>query len=612
MQAQTGDNPADSSTESSQITTLHTTTRLVVLDAVVNDGSGHPILGLKASDFALTEDGVPQTIFGFTEQDATTSEQPQSDELPVNTFSVKAPSFGNGAVTVIVLDGFAPHTRDQLRDYFSTAVLTMPVAIFRLDWQGMHLVQGFTSDRNVLVEAANSKRIWPPLGFRVRYAYAEGTPTQHLAAYLATIPARINLVWVGPVRGAFDERKLISDDFETRDAKTPAEQIERSLPSVPRAMAGAFNLIGDLKNSAEVKRLSRVALFAIKTDGVAIPPEYNLSFGGLDPYSRPPGQGSFVTGADALFAQADLEDLVAGQGGRAFFFSEVKNALGQILATGSHYYTISYRPTNSKWDGAFRKIHIEVPDLVKAQRPFRISQLLLGWADDLEPQLMYRTGYYADATPRDRASVSAERPISGHVRAEQRSPAKLTGLTPGEEERIKAAMVFASPTPDQIHFTAVITPSAQTEKKKGTLAPNNFLAGPFAGNSYRNYRVHYWIDPRDLHFARTASGVYRIDLRFVVVVYRDDGVAANSLATSAHIEVTGDQLPELMISGVTADQTIALPLAGSFFLRSGVHEINTNLVGALEIPSEWIKLVARDLLSGSAQSATEPPRLGVN
>jgi hypothetical protein len=129
------------------------------------------------------------------------------------------------------------------------------------------------------------------------------------------------------------------------------------------------------------------------------------------------------------------------------------------------------------------------------------------------------------------------------------------------------------------------------KKKDGRLAPNNFLTGPFAGSSYRNYRVHYWIDPQDLHFSRTASGAYRTDLRFVAVVYRDDGVAANSLATSAHLQVTEDQLAEILVSGVTADQTIALPLAGNFFLRSGVHEISTNSVGALEVPSEWVKLL---------------------
>jgi len=35
---------------------------LVLIDAVVTDGSGHQILGLDKNDFAVTENGVPQTI----------------------------------------------------------------------------------------------------------------------------------------------------------------------------------------------------------------------------------------------------------------------------------------------------------------------------------------------------------------------------------------------------------------------------------------------------------------------------------------------------------------------------------------------------------------------
>src|ERR1051326_7214058 len=35
---------------------------VVLIDAVVTDGSGHQILGLDKNDFAVTENGVPQTI----------------------------------------------------------------------------------------------------------------------------------------------------------------------------------------------------------------------------------------------------------------------------------------------------------------------------------------------------------------------------------------------------------------------------------------------------------------------------------------------------------------------------------------------------------------------
>ena len=169
-------------------------------DVVVTDGHGHPALGLKPSDFKLTEDGLPQTVDSLTEHDVPPldSSASQAEALPPNTFTVQPPVTGSGATTVIVLSGYSGFFRDQLRDYLQTAELTTPTAIFRIDWQGMHLIQGFTADRKALLEAVNSRRIWPPLPLsQASFVQAVGRPTQRLAAYLAGIPGRINLIWVG-------------------------------------------------------------------------------------------------------------------------------------------------------------------------------------------------------------------------------------------------------------------------------------------------------------------------------------------------------------------------------------------------------------------------------
>ena len=72
------------------------------------DGHGHPLKGLHASDFALSEDGVPQTISSFTEHDGTIAPAAvPAAELPPNTFAVQPPVTGNGAMTVIVLGQIA-------------------------------------------------------------------------------------------------------------------------------------------------------------------------------------------------------------------------------------------------------------------------------------------------------------------------------------------------------------------------------------------------------------------------------------------------------------------------------------------------------------------------
>jgi VWFA-related protein len=301
-------------------------------------------VGLKASDFHLTEDGVPQTIDGFIERDAPPLNSPPAAPLPPNTFAVQPPITGNGVMTVIVLNSFGSFTREQLKSYFQTADFTTPIAIFRIDWEGMHLVQGFTTQRSVLLEAANSKRIWPPLGpkfhqdpasFRVT---AQGSPTQHLAAYLAGISGRINVVWigaapVGQMSNAFPDE---SNPFPNPDSAS---------------LASVSQMVGDLNHTADVRRLGRVALYAILG-----------------------GNSCFMLAANEVVGR------VAAAGGRAFGCTDPKPAMEQIDATGSHYYTISYRPTNPDWNGAYRNIHLDVTGYAQPPFTLRWSQLITGWA----------------------------------------------------------------------------------------------------------------------------------------------------------------------------------------------------------------------------------------
>jgi VWFA-related protein len=587
--------PATSPDSAESLPTIHVTTRLVILDVVVSDGHNHPAAGLKPSDFTLTEDGVPQTIDSFTEHDAAppNPSAAETEALPPNTFAVRPPVTGSGAMTVIVLGGFGPFIRDQLREYFQTAELTAPTAIFRVDWQGMHLVQGFTADRKVLLGAVNSHRIWPPLRPPGSFITAVGTPTRRLAAYLAGIPGRINLIWIG--------------------GQTPAD-LDKDFPDESLSFNGVAGMVGDLNRTADVRRLSRVVLYTINASGVAVP-----AAGRIRPF-LPFSVSSEVSQADMepqvnlprdavpVFAASDLSDMVASAGGRAFRYTNPKDALAQITATGSHYYTISYRPTNSNWNGAYRRIHLDVAG--HAQPPFTLRwvQLITGWADDVEPTLMYRQGYFARSAPernpnRDFGSAaltSATPNVSttigpGAAPAPQR---RLISISPKgdmgpHQAQIAAAVVFGSLTPFQVHFTVVVTPApVKVKTKRGDdLPPGNFLTPPFRDARYRNFRIHYWIDPQDLHFVRTASGLYHDELRTIAVVYRDDGITANSYATTTRFDLSAADVEAIQVSGFTLDQTVAVPTTDdNFFLRAAVDEEPAGRIGAIEIPAEWAKV----------------------
>lgn len=60
--------PVSAQTTGSSTPTLKTESNLVIVPSLVTDKTGHPVFGLKASDFVLTDNGVPQKL--TLEQDA--------------------------------------------------------------------------------------------------------------------------------------------------------------------------------------------------------------------------------------------------------------------------------------------------------------------------------------------------------------------------------------------------------------------------------------------------------------------------------------------------------------------------------------------------------------
>ncbi len=164
-------------------------------------------------------------------------------------------------------------------------------------------------------------------------------------------------------------------------------------------------------------------------------------------------------------------------------------------------------------------------------------------------------------------------------------------------------MGFGVATPAQVQFTIQIAPAASTEALQtgAALPKDNFLIASYRSQPYRNHRIHYWIDPQHLKFTRTPAGIFRDDLQFAAIIYGDDGLAVNSISATAHIQVSADDLETILSSGVTFDQTIAIPASGSFYLRAGILETSTGHIGALEVPTTQIKLPEPQTLAAASQ-----------
>ena len=56
---------SESSISQPTVSTIQVFSREVLVDVIVTDAAGQPVLGLKQSDFSLEEDGKPQPVRSF-------------------------------------------------------------------------------------------------------------------------------------------------------------------------------------------------------------------------------------------------------------------------------------------------------------------------------------------------------------------------------------------------------------------------------------------------------------------------------------------------------------------------------------------------------------------
>src|SRR4029077_12752607 len=97
---------------------VRVTTRMVQVDTVVLDKEGHPVKGLKADDFTVTEDGVRQRIATFSERISEPANTVPAPVLPLhvttNRPAVTQTNAENGTVAVLLLDGLNTPPQDRI------------------------------------------------------------------------------------------------------------------------------------------------------------------------------------------------------------------------------------------------------------------------------------------------------------------------------------------------------------------------------------------------------------------------------------------------------------------------------------------------------------------
>ena len=338
---QSVDLPQDASQTS--VPTLHVTSREVIVDVEVTDANGKPVHGLKQSDFSIEENGKPQPIRSFREFGTEIPvAEPAAVKLPPGVYTNSQSTPLSGPVNILLIDALHSNPVNIFRElqgateYLTTMPQGTKVAIFLLAQSGTHMLQGFTSDRDLLLRAVHNNPASVPLTLsgqpvdRHTMNWATVDAFNQIAVYVAGIKGRKNLIWLVP-----------------------------GIP-VPLMRDGGYGWgNGDM---SLVHRLMDV-YERYTAEQIAVSP--------LDP------RGVVGLGMAQLRAEAVAEQ----SGGEAFYNNnDLKSLIAKAINHGAQFYTLSYIPPKQKDDGHYHHIKVELVDQPKLH-------------------LVYRQGYNAERVP---------------------------------------------------------------------------------------------------------------------------------------------------------------------------------------------------------------------
>jgi len=583
-------------------TTLHATTNLVVEDVVVTDAQQRPVRHLKASDFTLLEDGHAQAIKVFEEHSAGEPAQlPPAPRGGPGVFTNRLPFASTGPLNIILLDKLntpvdnQPYVRDQLLKYLKQPHPGSRTAIFGLTTQ-LHLLQGFTSDPEVLRAAVAGNRAGPKnspllhdpasgdapgaqdslsediigntpsavvvranlqqfvadLGYyqlqlRVRYTL-EGF--NQLGRYLSRLPGRKNLIWFS---GSFPV-SIHPDENSNNPFKA------------------ATDLQGEFRDTVDLLARSQVAVYPVDARGVIVSSNVDASVSGRE-YATEPGafghdQATFAM--QTADEQQTMMRMADSTGGKAYTnTNNLAEAVEKVVEAGSNYYTLAYSPTNSEWKGEFRKIRISL-----AQGGLKTA---------------YRPGYFADD------------PLAPVRRGVSNAPA------PGEVpfDPMRAAMMWGAPGPTEILFQASVQPASAGNEPALTQGnqSNGTVRGP-----YRRFAVSFSAQTADIQFNVTPDGFYHCALAFATYVYDSDGKPITSQGNTIKCDIPAAHFASVESSGIHFKQEISVPVKGEYFLRIGIQDLNSSHVGAVELPVFAVSKLAPLAADGAAPAPVSAPR----
>ena len=580
--------PIENGQNTSQITTIRTYSNLVVVDVVVNDSQGNPVHGLKASSFSLMENNKPQSLRHFEEH----SEVPATDiqlapepKLPPGLFTNKTPAPVNGPVNILLLDylntplASQPSARKQLIDYLDHAPPGTRIAIFALTTR-LVMLQGFTSDMGALKAALTSKKGAPQASDILSDPINGGPITDTtLSQAMSSSPTAVEGMLTQETVDSVSRFQALATSFQqdmiAKYTLNAFDMLARYLVGIPGRknviwFSGGFPLDVEpdatsanpndsvVRNDDELRKTdnlltrAQVAVYPVDARGLTTDPSLNFanSLTNVDANSGAAAASSYNSYLTEIAQEHEtMEAMAEDTGGTPFYNTNgLTQAVQKAIKNGSNYYTLTYSPNDTTWDERFRSIKIKV--------------------DQPGVKLSYRNGYYA-VDPNDRNKLSAQSAATAMV----------------QPTTMATAMMHGGPDPAEILFKVRIRP-ADTPPEPTPLKTNKTNPDPSVKveGPYKEYGVDLVPDPHAVSCRQEASGDRHCAIEVWTYVYDRDGQLLVTVGNRIYTHLTPADYVKLLAGGMWFHQQISVPVKGEHYLRTAIHDMVSDKVGAVEIP----------------------------
>ena len=383
-----------------------------------------------------------------------------------------------------------------------------------------------------------------------------------IGRFLAPLPGRKDLIWLSsafPVDIGRDPNLTVQD---------PASAYQG--PEVHDRDMRDYSV--QIKQAADLLNLSHVSVYPVDIRGLRVNSDLSASsnahyganpnFGGAaaslqntrstvrsnTSTSMNLSQQTFINADEATRSTMDM--IADDTGGHAFSGTNgLEEAVNSAMTSGSTYYSLTYAPTNPKYDGSLRHI--------------QISLKKSGYT------LSYRKSYYADDLEAVAQRV-ADAPQSPLTPSLERGTPLAHGLFLEAQLEADGAPVPATPAQMQ-----VLSQYGDPQFKKAK-------AKPAAPVLMQQYLISYGLIARQLEMPADDAGAHQASLEFGLISYDEDGRKLNGLDTHIDDTIPAPRYAKLASDGYHVVQSVAVPVTASS-IRFAVRDIRGIRVGSLEV-----------------------------